>query len=474
MKWFILKASVLGIALGVCAAQAGTNSSSLVMTASGSGAGGVQLGWNQLPDTLGYRIEFSHDLAQTNWTSGLSVAAWMFDQGQWLDRQPQGNRFYRLQALPQDPGYRGQILSAVVVKTFNTNEMKALYTQYNMPVIVEPQYNVDVVQVVYQTVDVHGEKTVASGALMVPVGYPHPMALGSYQHGTTLKKDEVASNLNSEEMLIGVALGSIGYVMSLPDYLGMGSSPGRHPYVHAKSEATASVDMLRAAKFYCSQQIKNLNGQLFLMGYSQGGQATMALHKELEQHHTNEFQITASSPMAGPYDMSGTMFNIMSNNQAYNTPYYFVFTLFSYNEAYQLYDSPSLFLAQPYATNLWPLLDGSHSDSEVNSALPSIPGQILLPGMLESFKTNSNHPFRLVLMDNDLYRWVPKTKMRMFHCHGDKTVPYNNSQVAYDHFRASGATQVELVDPFPLADHSTGAYFCLVAAKDWFESIRIK
>jgi hypothetical protein len=35
---------------------------------------------------------------------------------------------------------------------------------------------------------------------------------------------------------------------AMPDYIGMGGSPGLHPYVHAASEATASIDMIRAAR----------------------------------------------------------------------------------------------------------------------------------------------------------------------------------------------------------------------------------
>lgn len=31
--------------------------------------------------------------------------------------------------------------------------------------------------------------------------------------------------------------------MSLPDYLGLGDSPGRHLYCHSKTEATASIDL---------------------------------------------------------------------------------------------------------------------------------------------------------------------------------------------------------------------------------------
>ena len=53
----------------------------------------------------------------------------------------------------------------------------------------------------------------------------------------------------------------------MPDYIGMGDSPGFHPYVHAKSEATASIDMVRAAREYLSTTNFVDNNELFLTGY---------------------------------------------------------------------------------------------------------------------------------------------------------------------------------------------------------------
>jgi hypothetical protein len=68
--------------------------------------------------------------------------------------------------------------------------------------------------------------------------------------------------------------------------------------------------MLRAARSFCASNNIGLNGQLFLAGYSQGGHTEMALHRELERYHTNEFAVTASAAMAGPYDMSGVELNL--------------------------------------------------------------------------------------------------------------------------------------------------------------------
>ena len=62
--------------------------------------------------------------------------------------------------------------------------------------------------------------------------------------------------------------------------------------------------MLIAMQELNKQLSVKTNEQLFLTGYSQGGHACMATQKKLEEEYTNQFTITASSPMSGAYDIS--------------------------------------------------------------------------------------------------------------------------------------------------------------------------
>src|SRR5262249_23460589 len=158
-----------------------------------------------------------------------------------------------------------------------------------------------------------------------------------------------------------------------------GASPGLHPYHHARSEATACVDMLRAARTICATNGVPLTNQLFLCGYSQGGHATMALLRELETYHTNEITVTACAPMAGAYDLSGvTTANFLSGKSQPN-PYYFIYLLAAYQEVYHLVPDLADLLAPPYNTTLPPLLNGASDGSDINLAMPTDPAQILKP-----------------------------------------------------------------------------------------------
>ena len=107
-------------------------------------------------------------------------------------------------------------------------------------------------------------------------------------------------------------LSGSGYVYVEPDYLGLGDSSGMHPYQIKEPYGTCVVDLLRAAKQYDLQNDEfMINEQLFLVGYSEGGYATMAAHQIIERDYNDEFIITASLPMAGAYSMSEIMVDVM-------------------------------------------------------------------------------------------------------------------------------------------------------------------
>ena len=128
-----------------------------------------------------------------------------------------------------------------------------------------------------------------------------------YHHGTSLRKIDVPSN-DVGETLIGRFLVLVDILFNA-GYIGMGESPGLHPYCHGESEATATRDMIRAAREFIADSLNMIDSsELFLTGYSQGGHAAMAAHKYIEENNLlGEFNVLGSAPCSGPYEMSGAM-----------------------------------------------------------------------------------------------------------------------------------------------------------------------
>lgn len=198
----------------------------------------------------------------------------------------------------------------------------------------------------------------------------------------------------------------------------------------------------------------------------------MALLRELEEYHTNEFSVTACAPMAGAYDLSGVTTTNFLSGAIQPNPYYFLYLLAAYQDVYHLAPSLAAMLASPYDMTLPALLRSNVPSGQINLAMPGDPVRILKPEVLAAFRANPRYPLRLALEDNDVYRWIPRAPMRLYHCAADQDVIIANSEVALASFQALGATQVLLIDPMPTADHTGCSQPSLLMAKDWFDSLR--
>jgi Secretory lipase len=355
---------------------------------------------------------------------------------------------------------RGDIISSTLLLTLDSAQIKQrLLAASSAAGILPTKYTIDIYKIIYKTIDPFGKPTQASGLCIIPKGTPKVQGIASYQHGTITKKEDVPSRPDrSDESLIGMVLGTnLGLVVSMPDYLGLGDSPNMHPYIHAKSEASAGIDMLRATKKLLAKQNKTVNNQLFLFGYSQGGHATMAMHREIEQNLSNEFTVTAAAPMAGPYDVSGEQTKVLIADSSYSAPYYAPYIALGYNYVYKMYASPDEFLRSPYNATLPPLFLGNSSGGAINTAMGGLvppPNHIFRADVLAAFIANSDplkptHKLRLALKDNDVYNWKPKAPMMLCHCRGDDNVSPENTRIAYDKFRDNGvpASQLTRVTP---------------------------
>jgi pimeloyl-ACP methyl ester carboxylesterase len=458
------------IPLATHGASRPSSNSALTIESVSAPQAGVGLSWSPLGAAYAYTVQMRDGLSG-NW-SPVPANVWPINLTSWKDTLPADAqaRFYQVSA-DATPVTRGKLLSARQIETLSPGDIQGLFNQAGLA--LPPGSAVNLYKLAYETINPFGVRAIASGLLVLPENPTNALPLASYQHGTIVLKQEVPSSALGIETDIGLALGTSGYAAVLPDYLGLGDSPGLHPFVHAKSEATAAVDMLRAARAFCASNSVALNGQLFLLGYSEGGHATMALHRELEQFHTNEFTITASAPMAGPYDLSGTMVNDFLSGRAMPNPYYFLYLLVTYQSIYHFADSLSDVLVSPYNTILPPLLDGLHDGSVINQAMISaVPTNVLRPEFLASFRANPNHPLRLALAKNDVYEWTPRAPMRLYHCGGDQDVLLANSQVALNWFNQHGAPQVQLIGDTLIFDHTDCAPIVLLAAKLWFDTLK--
>lgn len=289
-----------------------------------------------------------------------------------------------------------------------------------------------------------------------------------------MSKEAVPSRL-AVEYLFGLAFASEGYVTTMPDYVGMGDGAGLHPFVHSATEASATIDILRSARNYCTDNSISLNGDAFLAGYSQGGHATMATIKEIEANFASEFNVRAVVPSAGPLDVSDTQSGFMLLDQPFASSGLVAYVVFAYNEIYNFYNDPSEVFVSPYAETL-----GKHFTAEMNSSFEAIaqdtppsniPREMFQPAFLESLENDPNNGAKLAMKDNDLYDLKINAPLKICHCSADEVITVDNAKVAVEALKARG-TDVEWIDPFPPGMHGQCAIFHMKVAHDWFTQLR--
>ncbi len=361
--------------------------------------------------------------------------------------------------------------------------------------------DVKVVSLNYVTPGAKGEPSNASGVLLLPSGADCTAAapLVAYAKGTDVQKPRTLANpLDGETGLLAAMYAGQGYAVVATDYLGFAKSTySFHPYLHADSEATSVIDSIRAARNAVSTQGASLNGKVMLTGYSQGGHASMAAHREIEKNLSGEIKVVAGAHLAGPYNLSGSMkFPDAIAGYQFFVPY----LITAWQKIYgNIYNNVNDAFKAPYVDGIESLLPNptlNYTTLVTSGKLPGINGEtpnqardaLFQPAFVSDILTNPNNPTFLAAKKNDLLDWSPKSQTMLCSGSGDPTVPQAIHQsVMKAAFDAKGLTNVTSVDVHPLIVQTYGPItmanianyhgtyappFCHAAAKSLFDAVK--
>jgi len=315
-------------------------------------------------------------------------------------------------------------------------------------------YDVDVYKLSYWTVDSTENLVQASGLVSVPQKIAGSnTGLLSYQHGTVFHNDNAPTNSDYYDILTAV-MASMDFIVTTPDFLGYGDSAALlHPYLHAESTSTATIDLLRATKQWLSQNDIGVTNQLFLAGYSEGGYATLATHKFVQEQYASEFTVTASAPAAGPYDILGTANTYLNSTNLPFSPYVgFVFK--AYDDVYG-YNRINDIFQSAYVVSVNDYFYGNHTGGQIDAALTNVTANLFNATFLGNFLAAGEAEIKADFMENNLYDWAPTSPIRFYHGQDDIDVPYANSTTTVAAMLGNGAVNITLIDcPEIPATHS--------------------
>ncbi|MDI9359141.1 MAG: lipase family protein [Phycisphaerales bacterium] len=359
-----------------------------------------------------------------------------------------------------------------ILKKYATSLPSFTQTALNNFIANNIRYAVDVYSITYTTTLADGSSIVASGAILCPHG-SQAVRMASYQHATSVNKDDVPSNYanfvpgqgtGSETYLMALPFAADGYVVSCPDYVGFGSTYGKVESYVSKQSITNTFDMLQATKEFVKQQNISLrDDSIAIYGYSEGGYMSLGLHQMIEAQ--TQWPVSLDFAGAGPYDiksMTDSVFNSKAIRGGWNFMGTYALALYSLLEYYPL---PSLniysVINQPYADNLlktstisWPVINRNMTNDT--------PAVFFTKSFIEGIKNNTGNfvAFNQLLYASNVYNWKPKYPVTFFTGSLDNFVFSSNSDSAYQAIKRNGGNYIPLDNNYlyiyPNVDHFSG------------------
>ncbi|MEQ8470435.1 MAG: lipase family protein [Marinoscillum sp.] len=305
------------------------------------------------------------------------------------------------------------------------------------------KYDASIYRVVYNT-DYKGDSIPVSAIVILPeTESVEAVSTISFQHGTIASDAEAPTNLsltNSQLILLSI-LSSSGMVVVVPDYIGFGESVEiMHPYYVEDLTATTVVNSIYASRQLAGEKEIELNTDLFLAGYSQGGYATMAAHKYYEEQGMPYYDLRASFPAAGGYDVKAFQEYFFAL-ETYHEPFFLAYVANAYKVSYDWEEPLSLLFKEPYATEIPGYFDGSMNGTAINAKLTTTLADLLQEDVVTGIETETYDFLTNAFRENSLTDWVPTIRMFMYHGDVDVTVPYQNSVDVYNQFISNGASE---------------------------------
>lgn len=337
------------------------------------------------------------------------------------------------------------------------------------------KYGVWVYKVSYKT-KYKNKDVVASGVVCVPMtDTSESFPLISFQNGTnTLNSKAPSMNIDDKDFQLIQAVASMGYIVVIPDYLGFGTSSDMfHPYLEKGSTVQSILDMYGAVKEMVSPKYldMNLTKDIYLMGYSQGAWASLALHHEIETKHSAQYNLKGTAAGGGPYDLS-TLIDFIMGQTSYPMPVYLGFIFHSYIQSGSVSFTYNDIFNAPFANKIPGLYNGSRDGVYINNELTDKISELFTQDFRTNNKTGEKYSsLRAALKANSVEPWKTTKPIFMRHGSNDTYVPLFQSSNMYEGFLLKGVDKGLInYGSIPLQNHYEAAIPFGILGLNWILS----
>ncbi|PWW29069.1 T9SS type A sorting domain-containing protein [Chryseobacterium sp. AG844] len=284
-------------------------------------------------------------------------------------------------------------------------------------------------KITYYTKNENNVLVKATGLLMYP-NVPFKLSTVVSDHGTTDSRHNVPSNFKgalTAGFVVELSYVLNGYILMAPDYVGMGTGDGTHPYVDYATEAGATIDFITAANKVLAQLNIKRYDEYFLAGYSQGAHAAMSTLKRLSISNPNNIKFKYAYMGDGPYDFSGVTLNkgVLEKD-------IYPFTSFLANVLHTCNNTGY----KTYNNDISEVISAEYLDKynyhvvQDNGGLlwgPVIWRKLFTTSFVNDVTSNPNNKLKLCMKPKDVYDWYNKTPMTLGHSTVDLAIPPENT-----------------------------------------------
>lgn len=358
------------------------------------------------------------------------------------------------------PADRGALLDVRHNGTLNKADIESRISEFTAQGWAEQ--DVDFYAITYRS-QYMGKPVDTRGLLIIPKGSTD-VDLLMYCHGTEMPSKLLgAENISPSSYTgstethrdvrnMGLGWASKGFVVFIPDYIGYGLTLGRkeHPYMYYSEMFLSNIDGLKAVKQYLSQNGFRYDNQLFISGWSLGGGASLSAHKYIQEQYPGEFNIAASSSLAGVLNYERFHDEaLQKGNENVSSLWILSWAVYSINKFSTLQRPTDQLYNYPVNDQMSAVLVRSFQ-----------PNKVFKPYFLSNVLNGTDIAYRNIIAQNSYSKgWLPTGKVFLHHGDADDVVPYFNSADTKAGLEAAGGTVTLYTYPGGKHDTELGNFF---------------
>ena len=320
----------------------------------------------------------------------------------------------------------------------------------SIPVLIFPDYMNYVFN--YPSVDPFGNPCTLSGTItvdksMIKDGKPFNGIL-LYNHFTIYATTQAPSR-GAVEFPTGAAL--TNFIVVAPDYYGFGVTEKEpQAYCISRANGRAALDAYLAAKRMI-EDLKVKKGDDFVIaGYSEGGQTTMGVLREISERHP-EIKVKRAFAGDGPYDIN-SMFDAITKGDT-EMPSTVCNVLYAYNHFFRLGYDIHDYLKDPVAKNFdeWFLSKQYKRKALDEELIKTKKTSDVCTAAVLNANSSLSRRFKAAFREDALTSgWTPRSDfdVMLFHDTKDDVVPVENFYAMSKFLKDNGIKTQEFVGEY--------------------------